>query len=73
MSYLPLSKVKKWIPFEEIALYCINNNYIGIINDLGPKPHIEYDLSDMVYAWNNFKNIIDGPNNIHGMHFTTSI
>ena len=58
MSYLPLSKVKQWIPLEEIALFCIDNNYVGIVNDLGTKPHIEYDLTDMVSVWNKFKPLL---------------
>lgn len=58
MSYLPLSKVKQWIPLEEIALFCIDNNYVGIVNDLGPKPHIEYNLTDMVSVWNKFKPLL---------------
>lgn len=58
MSYLPLSKVKQWIPLEEIALFCIDNGYAGIINNLTPTPHIEYDLNDLVRVWDKFKPIL---------------
>ena len=58
MNYLPLSQIKQWIPLNEIALFCVDNNYVGIVNDLTLVPHIEYDLEDLILVWDNFKTLI---------------
>ncbi len=55
--YLPLSKLDKKYNLEELLDYLIDNNYVGIINDLTNEPHIEYDLDDLIVVWNKFEKL----------------
>ena len=57
-DYFPFSKLDKKYCLEELLNYLIDNNYIGIINDLTEKPHVEYDLQDLVVIWNKFESIL---------------
>ena len=54
-NYFPLSKLDKKYNLDELLNYLIDNNYIGIINDLTNEPHIEYNLDDLVVIWNKFE------------------
>lgn len=40
--------MKRYRCLDEIALFCVDNNYVGIVNDLTLEPHIEYDLNDLI-------------------------
>lgn len=56
-NYFPLSKLDKKYNLEELLNYLIDNNYIGIVNDLTNEPHVEYDLQDLVVIWNKFEKL----------------
>lgn len=54
-NYFPLSKLDKKYNLDELLNYLIDNNYIGIINNLTDEPHVEYNLDDLVVIWNKFE------------------
>lgn len=56
-NYLPLSKLDKKYNLEELLNYLIDNNYIGVVNDLTNEPHVEYDLDDIIVVWNKFEKL----------------
>lgn len=56
-NYFPLSKLDKKYNLEELLNYLIDNNYVGIINDLTDEPHVEYDLDDLIVVWNKFEKL----------------
>ena len=55
MNYLELSKLDSNLSEEEVVNYLIDNNYVGVANDLTSSPNIEYSLDDLLVVWNNLK------------------
>lgn len=55
--YLPLSLMSKGTSLDEIIQ--ILDGYEGIINDLSPKPHIEYAIDDLPQVWNRLMLILE--------------
>ena len=58
MKLLPLSTFKHWPPLCDLMDALFDGNYDGVINDLAPKPHVEYSLHDLtVVDWKNFQKL----------------
>ena len=43
---------------EELLCYVTSTNKTILVNDLCPKPHIEYDIEDLGLVWNNLRNCL---------------
>lgn len=55
MKYIKLSEIKVIENKYLLIDYLLENNYIGIINDINGN-NIEYDLSDLLLVWDNIYN-----------------
>lgn len=55
MRYLELSKTPDIKDSYEITNYLIDNNYIGVVNDISGN-NIEYTLDDLLLIWDNLYN-----------------
>ena len=55
MRYLELSKTPDIKDSYEITNYLIDNNYIGVVNDISGN-NIEYTLDDILLIWDNLYN-----------------
>ena len=55
MRYLELSKTPDIKDSYEITNYLMDNNYIGIINDMNTNT-VEYTLDDLLLVWDNLYN-----------------
>lgn len=55
IKYLELSKTPDIKDPYEIVNYLIDNNFIGIINDISGN-NIEYTLDDLLLIWDNLYN-----------------
>jgi len=46
--YCPLSSVPGEVTsYEQLIDYLLDNRYSGVVNDIPPPPHVEYDISDL--------------------------
>jgi hypothetical protein len=50
-KFAPLSSLDLKMSYEEVIDFLLDNRYIGIVNDLTPEPHVEYDLTDLRLVW----------------------
>lgn len=55
MEYIKLSEIKVIENKYLLIDYLLENNYIGIINDINGN-NIKYDLSDLLLVWDNIYN-----------------
>ena len=55
MRYLELSKAPDIKDPYEIVNYLMDNNFIGIVNDISGN-NIEYTLDDLLLIWDNLYN-----------------
>ena len=55
MRYLELSKTPDIKDHYEIVNYLMDNNFIGIINDISGN-NVEYTLDDLLLIWDNLYN-----------------
>ena len=55
MRYLELSKAPDIKDPYEIVNYLMDNNFIGIVNDISGN-NVEYTLDDLLLIWGNLYN-----------------
>ena len=55
MKYLELSKTPDIKDSYKLVNYLMDNNYIGIINDISGN-NVEYSLDDLLLIWDNLYN-----------------
>jgi len=53
--FIELSKLSFDMDVGDVIDYLLDNGYGGIINDFNTEYLVEYDISDLVWVWDNLK------------------